>query len=530
MIEVKMDVPASAPKLDVKHGLARRNSTGNFDTLPATTKVIPHYLRASNGSCHDLCKVGFLPHVVETKERNHATERYSHVVDKTQYQGRNDTNPVSKKKKLDYKIQTPYKAKVILEDVPEPTKKMAYFSDLKIKPVKTKVISVTAPSRLSVHCTEVSELILPKVLGVLQASSTNTRSKEKVASTKSSKNTQTHLVSPKASLQKSWSTRLPSLSEPKKLSRRLSEIIIPSVQNNASNIRNSEIETITKSCTPLSAKSPTKHILIKKTRKTEDLLKVFPLNDENDSHFAETKEQSTAEAVPEKILFVIEPQEKNDSLTCHSPLSDDQNTLPAFPSHMETTNLNTGVSDATSSITEETKAKKQTCKAESPQSTLCSPDCSNDQINPFKHEQKPRRLRRVSSENRMTLQKVKFVRGKELDLQVDDNTPRKVKFRQGSLLENQNGKAENRGRKLRRLVSDVVSDKVKTGPAKKVSLRHQEVKRKMTSSRSFNNVIEETASKLVESRKSKVKALVGAFETVISLQDSKNSNEIATDG
>ena len=36
----------------------------------------------------------------------------------------------------------------------------------------------------------------------------------------------------------------------------------------------------------------------------------------------------------------------------------------------------------------------------------------------------------------------------------------------------------------------------------------------------LNNVIEETASRLVaEARKSKVKALVGAFETVISLQE-----------
>jgi hypothetical protein len=38
-------------------------------------------------------------------------------------------------------------------------------------------------------------------------------------------------------------------------------------------------------------------------------------------------------------------------------------------------------------------------------------------------------------------------------------------------------------------------------------------------------VIEETASKLVESRKSKVKALVGAFETVISLQDGKPTSQ-----
>ncbi|CAA6657434.1 unnamed protein product [Spirodela intermedia] len=40
----------------------------------------------------------------------------------------------------------------------------------------------------------------------------------------------------------------------------------------------------------------------------------------------------------------------------------------------------------------------------------------------------------------------------------------------------------------------------------------------------FNHVIEETASKLVETRRSKVKALVGAFETVISLQEGKSAD------
>ncbi|XP_062026985.1 uncharacterized protein LOC133743169 [Rosa rugosa] len=55
----------------------------------------------------------------------------------------------------------------------------------------------------------------------------------------------------------------------------------------------------------------------------------------------------------------------------------------------------------------------------------------------------------------------------------------------------------------------------------KVVLRHQDVKGKKGDQKLFNNVIEETASKLVETRKSKVKALVGAFETVISLQDTR---------
>ncbi|XP_034215471.1 uncharacterized protein LOC117627462 isoform X2 [Prunus dulcis] len=57
----------------------------------------------------------------------------------------------------------------------------------------------------------------------------------------------------------------------------------------------------------------------------------------------------------------------------------------------------------------------------------------------------------------------------------------------------------------------------------KVVLRHQDVKGRKDVQKLFNNVIKETASRLVESRKSKVKALVGAFETVISLQDARPS-------
>lgn len=64
--------------------------------------------------------------------------------------------------------------------------------------------------------------------------------------------------------------------------------------------------------------------------------------------------------------------------------------------------------------------------------------------------------------------------------------------------------------------------------SEKVVLRHQDVQGKKDSQLLFNNVIEQTASKLVESRKSKVKALVGAFETVISLQETKPSANVVT--
>ncbi|XP_078430265.1 uncharacterized protein LOC144702196 [Wolffia australiana] len=54
-----------------------------------------------------------------------------------------------------------------------------------------------------------------------------------------------------------------------------------------------------------------------------------------------------------------------------------------------------------------------------------------------------------------------------------------------------------------------------------VVLRHQDVQDRKESMGLFNDVIEERASKLSELRKSKVMALVGAFETVISLQEGK---------
>ena len=62
--------------------------------------------------------------------------------------------------------------------------------------------------------------------------------------------------------------------------------------------------------------------------------------------------------------------------------------------------------------------------------------------------------------------------------------------------------------------------------SEEVVLRHQNVEEKKDTQSLYNNVIEETASKLVMARKSKVKALVGAFETVISLQDTCSQSSV----
>ncbi|CAL5370706.1 unnamed protein product [Camellia sinensis] len=120
-------------------------------------------------------------------------------------------------------------------------------------------------------------------------------------------------------------------------------------------------------------------------------------------------------------------------------------------------------------------------------------------------------------------EKLKFRRGKVVDLQSENSGPRRLRFRRGRVLgENQDSNSiRKRSFKNRRIEDDTNG----TDPdSEKVVLRHQDVQGKKDAQGLFNNVIEETASKLVESRKSKVKALVGAFETVISLQESKPSS------
>ncbi|PHU27738.1 hypothetical protein BC332_06070, partial [Capsicum chinense] len=123
----------------------------------------------------------------------------------------------------------------------------------------------------------------------------------------------------------------------------------------------------------------------------------------------------------------------------------------------------------------------------------------------------------VSNDNNSSAVKLKFRRGKIVDLQQETSSPRRLTFRWGRHV------GESQDSNIRRRIfkkKGVDGDKSNTIPISgKIVLRHQDVQEKKDVQGLLNNVIEETASKLVETRKSKVKALVGAFETVISLHD-----------
>ncbi|KAL9239502.1 hypothetical protein vseg_013816 [Gypsophila vaccaria] len=117
--------------------------------------------------------------------------------------------------------------------------------------------------------------------------------------------------------------------------------------------------------------------------------------------------------------------------------------------------------------------------------------------------------------------KVKFRRGTVVNLPVASSSPKKLRFRRGRVLgQDQNGKTEAR-RSLKKIV-DMANESPDTkAELEKILLRHQEATVKKDTI-DLNNVINETASKLVKTKKSRVKALVGAFESVMSFRDRKH--------
>ncbi|KAI3722440.1 hypothetical protein L2E82_33478 [Cichorium intybus] len=108
-----------------------------------------------------------------------------------------------------------------------------------------------------------------------------------------------------------------------------------------------------------------------------------------------------------------------------------------------------------------------------------------------------------------------IMEGDEDEMENDDNKPRRHRVVRSDGKDGPGQVKFRRGRVL---------DVDEEGESEKVNLKHQEVGKK-EAQELLNSVIEETASKLVGDMKTKVEALVGAFETVISRLDEAPSSE-----
>ncbi|XP_057729133.1 uncharacterized protein LOC130944688 [Arachis stenosperma] len=158
------------------------------------------------------------------------------------------------------------------------------------------------------------------------------------------------------------------------------------------------------------------------------------------------------------------------------------------------------------------------------------------------YQVKPRVSTVVGETNKVAPRKLTFRRGKVIEIQPENNNiPRRLKFRPVRTLNYDNPRDINAPTNV---ITEIYSPKFQIAEAIKmrsiaretgtevdgskpeseeeVLIRPPSVEKK-ANRRLYNNVIEETATMLAEVRKSKVKALVGAFETVISIDSRRQS-------
>lgn len=556
---------------------SRRNSMGKASFSNSGEKVLPRYLRASTGSCHDFCKYG-RKLASEAKERRPIQKRIIKPAPDSQSPTVTVTVPGRKKTSVVKSDSSPFSKSSL--DIPE--------AEIIKREVSTKspyVQNVTAtsggqnPVNSEVH----SGMKKTAAANLRTSPRPKTRLSEslkfnmqEVSSSSEKVNVSSRNVSSKSKETNASSMKLKS-----PVKRPLS---LPDHLGGLSGGRNSDINSgkktgqskvaVKKPLTSLRLSLPSpkasfspnsSNVVVKKapasprlplssprvslspkpsicriaslnSRKHKSVKVVSPLknqvkNAETEQSKNELKQANNNDLVHEKTLYVIKMETENKSLesdqnaSCAAELSPSPSSLlpkciPTSPS-----SLLQNEEDKEQSEYTETEAEDDYL-SESEYEESMSVD--GEESLGGEHQGKPKKYGMVHSEDKDSeAMKLHFRRGKIVDIQSESNCPRRLKFRRGRVLgQNQNLKADSRRSFKKRGVDDEMNS---TKPrSQKVVLRHQDVQGKKDSQVLFNNVIEQTASKLVETRKSKVKALVGAFETVISLQESKPSANVVT--
>lgn len=538
MAEESTETPLTPEKTEAERGCERRrNSTGRLDNPIGDIKIRSRYLCASTGSCHDACKYGTKPAL---KPWSSFPKRVTTLEGEIQSPEKAATSIEGKKKSaigrrpsLDSKVQKPSNPVVIKGEVSSSTKKET--ATLEKVPTSSKEIDVSIEN------------------------ASNQKPKHRKSKSYS------HPVDWSFSFQRNNEIRISKEPQGDSASSRKSKIL----SNELSTSKIGEKKASIPHTVNLFPKHSVKGVSNMKTKNENSVTKVKP-NQPSD--------------VPEKTLYVIEAGTENktvepsQSSVSSSPSSVDKSLKQAqkgilssqLPYSSKKNNLRhtvTGfdanklrVSSSPSfgkkSLTHAQYGTHRAKSSSSPSSSSHSKENgakitgSEDQKLEFRSSSG--RDGMVSSEVKGSpAQNLKFRRGKVVELQSENSNSRRLKFKRvRSVGEIQYGKDHTRnwskevddgklekdferdqnleGTRRRNSKSKEVGDSEDGTEIKseEVVLRHQNVEEKKDTQSLYNNVIEETASKLVMARKSKVKALVGAFETVISLQDTCTQSSV----
>ncbi|KAG6720935.1 hypothetical protein I3843_03G087200 [Carya illinoinensis] len=526
MGEDSVHLPVTPERTKPNVNNLRRSSTGKVSSSTPEESVLPHYLRASTGSCHDLCKYGRC-HALEAKARRPMLKRVNKKAC--------DSGSAAVSVDLPRRKETP-----VVKLKPSPTSKSRASHTPQI--VKQEVSIQPSDRKSPMENKVLAER--KKKSGVMLKSSpyskTHTSDTPKAMKQEVPSAEKVRVSAKKGSLKAKdldLSAKPVASLNPKSL--RVEPRSFPNSTVGKSGLRKSDVKTgwmsgtskvaankvLAHPAAPLSSKSSVNRVANVNGRKHGDLKTVSPHMNKNKIRKAEPREPND-DKVQEKTLYVIKMETEN------GPLESDQNescVIELSPALLSSPKSSSPPHAQSSSSYEEIRQEESEniaseAEDDSPSEKNGVESIEEADIVEKGFNGKSRKAGVVHSEDKKgQLLKLKFKRGKVVDSQSLTDNPRRLKFRQGKVLgENHNVKVISRRRSFKRIEVDGDTNGTKPSP-QKVVLRHQDVQGKRDAQGLFNNVIEETASKLVETRKSKVKALVGAFETVISLQEKNPS-------
>ncbi|XP_010528381.1 PREDICTED: uncharacterized protein LOC104805496 [Tarenaya hassleriana] len=488
-------------KKQVDSNKLRGNSGGKASSSNSGQKELPHYLRASTGSCHDLCKYG-RKHIPEEKPwRAKAKKTVKKLPDgmtKASSSGSSKTKKmieVEKTQVLDCS-----------DGISEIIKREVLKSSGSVSAMATTPPSEQSDSSLQRKKKTTGSKLKPSpVSGSLTSGNDNTQ-KQKVMSrshsgraTLLSKGTKPDTMGLKPVMGKAKGVKGSDVKVEKKIGAKVASKKTAISPRALSSPKSSSIRIATNS-------SLRKSQFLKVAASTRN-------QRPSDVHGDNEPKQLDSYSVEEKTLHVVEMEAENwkNAEQCGVKPSPP----PPSSSSSSSTKKDGDLGDYEEYTVSE--AGEYDCASGS-----SGPERAEEEDETLGGENKPRASNNGDSA-RTEAGKLHFRRGRVVDVNSENDSPRRIKFRRGRALgENQTGNGHGKRRSFKR--KDDIAEDDDNGDdhaGENVVLRHQEVKDKKEEQGLFNNVIEETASKLVETRKSKVKALVGAFETVISLQESK---------
>ncbi|KAJ1401575.1 Calmodulin-binding domain, plant [Sesbania bispinosa] len=477
----------------------RRHSAGIASSGNHEEKVVPHYLRASTGSCHDFCKYG-RKHVLEAKEERLSIPKRAGRKPLHQSSEESIGGTMTSVAKLRASIDSePAKMTVVKCRESKPTTKR----------LETSLISTSKKEEPPFKSTSKKVKTYPKsTLQVVKTSSNSTSKTMQTSSKLSSFEGKEMELSEKhvASLNPDSVTMQTKLS--------MNSLKGFCGQRN-SEIKMEKRKVSCKVASPLrasfSSKPSHKRIASINARVHKSLKIVSHLKNETKPRKSEPEENSNE--TQEKTLYVIKMEKVgSENQTLQSDQNASQDIELSLSQSLSSPKFSSSSISQSSSQEDQEESDYATSEFEGDSYSGNHEIEYMENVETWDVEEngKPQKDGIECGEDK----DCQNLREKLVETQFEKNSLRH-KFWRGNVLE-ENATNVKAG-------ADKVG--VITGP-EKVVLRHQDMHGKKDGQVLFNDVIEETASKLVVTQKGKVKALVGAFETIISLQEKKHCAHI----